>query len=291
MSREHLDHYELIETVGSGGGGCVWKARDTRLGREVAIKVLTPGTSLDPDRRKRFFREAKAASNLNHPNIVTIHEMNSSGGRDYIVMEFVRGVPLSKLIPAQGMELGQLLRIAIQIADALATAHASGVVHRDIKPSNVMVDREDRVKILDFGLAKLMKDSPLHADEEPRGEAPHTVHGLIVGTVSYMSPEQALGLEVDARSDIFSFGSLLFEMVSGKKPFHGESDMATLRQICSSKAPDPAALRSGIPVALCGVVARLLERDPDKRYERMAAAADDLRRIERERSVSETASR
>jgi serine/threonine protein kinase len=219
MSRDHLDHYELIETVGSGGGGCVWKARDTRLGREVAIKVLTPGTSLDPDRRKRFFREAKAASNLNHPNIVTIHEMNSSGGRDYIVMEFVRGVPLSKLIPAQGMELGQLLRIAIQIADALATAHASGVVHRDIKPSNVMVDREDRVKILDFGLAKLMKDSPLHADEEPRGEAPHTVHGLIVGTVSYMSPELALGLEVDARSDIFSFGSLLFEMVSGKKPF------------------------------------------------------------------------
>lgn len=278
MARECLDHYELIEEVGSGGGGSVWRARDIRLGREVAVKILSLGTGLDPDRRKRFYREAIAASNLNHPNIVTIHEVNSAGGRDFIVMEYVRGVPLSQLIPAGGMELRQLLGIAIQVSDALATAHASGVVHRDIKPSNVMVDREGRVKILDFGLAKLTKDSPLELD----AEAPHTIHGMIFGTVNYMSPEQALGLDIDPKSDMFSFGALLFEMVSGRRPFRGENDTATLRQICSCAAPDPSLVRPDIPPALCGVVSRLLEREPQERYPAMAAVTTDLRRIGRQ---------
>ena len=276
MSGDCLDHYELIEEVGRGGGGFVWKARDTKLGREVAIKILSTEKSLDPDRRKRFFREAQAASNLNHPNIVTIHEISSDAGKDFIVMEYVRGESLSRWIAPGGMNLADVLDIAVQISNGLAKAHSAGVVHRDIKPSNIMVDGDGRVKILDFGLAKLMPSAVVEQGENPEAAALHTLDGVIIGTVSYMSPEQATGREVDARSDIFSFGALLYEMLTGRKPFKGDTDRATLRQICSSTPPAPERLRPGIPHSLCQLLARLLEKEPGKRYQNMADVAKDL---------------
>jgi len=283
MDRDRLGHYELIEEVGRGGGGCVWRARDTRLGRDVAIKILLHGAGFDPDRRKRFVLEAKTASNLNHPNIVTIHEINSAGGRDYIVMEYVRGESLAARIQPGGMNLDEALDIAAQVAGALAKAHAAGVVHRDVKPSNIMIDGDGRAKILDFGLAKLMKDAPPGSGEETRTETPHTMHGVIVGTICYMSPEQASGLEVDARSDIFSFGAMLFEMVAGRKPFQGDSDTATLRQICYHAAPLVERYRPDAPAALCRALARLLEKEPERRYGSMAEVARDLAAIREER--------
>jgi serine/threonine-protein kinase len=282
MAGDRLDHYELIEEVGRGGGGSVWRARDARLGREVAIKILLPGTGFDPNRRKRFLFEAKTASNLNHPNIVTIHEINSIGGRDFIVMEFVHGSPLSGRIPPGGMNIDAALNIAVQVAGALAKAHAAGIVHRDVKPSNIMIDVDGRVKILDFGLAKPLKDAVSKSAEETQAEAPRTLHGVIVGTICYMSPEQASGLEVDARSDIFSFGAVLFEMVAGRKPFLGDSDTATLRQICYRAAPRAERFRPDAPPALCRVLEQLLEKEPEKRYRSMAEVAKDLAAIQEE---------
>ncbi len=279
MSGYRLGHYELIDEVGRGGGGTVWRARDTRLGREVAVKVLSKENSLDPHQRKRFLLEAQAASALNHPNIVSIHEMNQAGAQDYIVMEFVRGTPLSALIPPGGMLLEELLGVAVQIADALATAHGAGIVHRDIKPSNVMVDAKGRVRILDFGLAKLMRNASLRNAMEVAGEEPHTLQGVILGTIWYMSPEQASGVEVDARSDMFSFGSMLFEMATGRKPFVGENDLATLRRICSAPPPQLEDLRKDLPQTLRQLVYRLLEKEPSARYDGMAQVTEELQRI------------
>jgi len=276
MSGNRLDHYELIDEVGRGGGGTVWRAHDTRLGREVAIKVLSAENDLDPHRRERFLLEAKAASALNHPNIVSIYEINSVDGRDFIVMEFVRGTPLSALIPPGGMRLEEMLAVGAQIADALATAHAAGIVHRDVKPSNVMVDGKGRVKILDFGLAKLMRGASLRGGADAAKAEPHTLQGVILGTTWYMSPEQASGMEVDARSDIFSFGSLLFEMATGRKPFVGENDLATLRRICTAAPPRMEELRGDLPQALRQMVYRLLEKEPSKRYAGMADVAEEL---------------
>lgn len=275
MSAKRLDHYELINEVGRGGGGTVWRARDIRLGREVAIKVLSAENSLDPHRRERFLLEAKAASALNHPNIVSIHEINSAEGRDFIVMEYVRGTPLSALIPPGGMRLGELLAVAAQIADALATAHTAGIVHRDVKPSNVMVDEKGRVRVLDFGLAKLMRGASLWKEDGLKAE-PHTLQGVILGTTWYMSPEQASGLAVDARSDIFSFGSVLFEMATGRKPFVGENDLATLRRICTAAPPRLEELRGDLPEPFRRMVYRLLEKEPSARYAGMAEVAAEL---------------
>jgi len=203
-----LSHYELLEEIGKGGMGVVYWARDTRLDRFVAIKLLPPEQMANPDRKRRFVQEAKAASALNHPNIITIHEIDADDGADFIVMEHVDGSPLNQLIPEHGLPIAQALSYAVQIAGALAAAHTAGIVHRDIKPGNIMVTPAGSVKVLDFGLAKLVEqtgseDATITAEAATRA-------GMIVGTVAYASPEQIEAKPVDARSDVFSFGAVLY---------------------------------------------------------------------------------
>src|SRR5580658_9635648 len=212
--------YQFLEKLGAGGMGEIFKAQDTRLNRFVAIKVLTSAATGDPDRRRRFIQEAQAASALNHPNIITIHDIVSDGGTDFMVMEFISGKTLVDLIPKGGLRVSQVLKYSVQMADALQAAHNAGIVHRDLKPANVMVTDSGLVKVLDFGLAKLADRGPLtlSGPNDPTqtiADAPLTVEGSIIGTVSYMSPEQAQGKKVDTRSDIFSFGVVLYEMVTG----------------------------------------------------------------------------
>jgi len=204
--------------------GEIYKARDPRLNRTVAVKALPASASGDPERRRRFVQEAQAASGLNHPNIITIHDiLSDEAGSDYMVMEFVEGRTLGEVIPLGGLGLAKTLQYATQIADALAAAHAAGIVHRDLKPANVMITDSGRVKVLDFGLAKITVETSLTEATRTIATGPVTVEGSILGTVSYMSPEQAQGKRVDARSDIFAFGAVLFEMVTGQKAFPGDS--------------------------------------------------------------------
>jgi len=212
-----LGNYQVLEPLGSGGMGEVYKARDTRLNRLVAIKVLRGDLSASATGRQRFIQEAKAASALNHPNIVTIYDIFEYDGMDCLVMEYIAGKTLHALIPRQGMPWNEALPIAVQVAEGLRKAHSAGIVHRDIKPSNVLVPGSGPVKILDFGLAKLAESEALAADDNTRTAGPVTQAGAVVGTVSYMSPEQAQGKPVDSRSDIFSFGSVLYEMLTGRR--------------------------------------------------------------------------
>jgi eukaryotic-like serine/threonine-protein kinase len=230
MIGQRLLHYEITEKLGEGGMGVVYKARDTRLGRSVALKVLPPDKVADGDRRRRFIQEARAASALNHPNIVVVHDIGSENGCDFIAMESVQGKTLDQLIPRSGMQLAELLRIAIQIVGALARAHSAGIVHRDLKPSNVMVDEQGHVKVLDFGLSKLTERAVLEDGSSATVDL-KTAEGTIVGTVPYMSPEQAEGKPVDARSDIFSLGSLLYEMATGRRAFQGDTPVVSLSAI------------------------------------------------------------
>jgi len=242
--------FEILAPLGAGGMGEVYRARDSRLGREVAIKVLPAERLSDPTRRARFVREAKAASALNHPHIVTIHEIGSSDGIDFIVMEYVPGQTLDELIPKSGMPVREALRLAIPIADALAAAHAHGIVHRDIKPANVVVNREGVAKVLDFGLAKLVANdnhesgTPLTAATEA---SPLSVPGAITGTAAYMSPEQATGGTADSRSDIFAFGVVLYEMVTGRRPFAGQSASEVRAAVVRDQPRGPARAGPGNP--------------------------------------------
>ncbi len=210
---DRLSHYELVEQLGEGGMGVVYKARDVRLGRFVALKVLAPGKASDPERRQRFVKEARAASALDHPNVLTVHEIGCEDGVDFIVTEYLPGKTLAQLIPRHGLPPREALRYAVPIADALAATHAAGVIHRDLKPANVMVTDSGLVKILDFGLARFVDPAPVTEGEET--QAILTKEGVVLGTCAYMSPEQAEGHEVDPRSDVFSFGAVLYEMVTG----------------------------------------------------------------------------
>jgi Tol biopolymer transport system component/predicted Ser/Thr protein kinase len=266
-----LGSYEVIAPLGAGGMGEVYRARDTRLRREVAIKVLPTEWTAEEERRRRFVQEARAASALNHPNIVTIHEIETIGGVDFIVMEYVAGQTLDAVIPKQGMPWSEALRVAIPIADALATAHEKGIVHRDLKPANVAVTREGVVKVLDFGLAKL-----LAPDVDDTGEtlttlsAARTGAGAIAGTVPYMSPEQATGGKVDARTDIFSFGALLYEMVTGRRAFAGKTASDTLQAVVRDHPPAPRERVPAIPEALERLILLCLRKEPDRRFQHMS---------------------
>src|SRR5678815_1718283 len=229
MVGKTVHHYQFLEKLGAGGMGEIWKAQDTRLNRIVAVKVLTSASAGDPERRRRFIQEAQAASALNHPNIITIHDIISEGDAEFMVMEFVQGKTLIDLIPKGGLRVPQVLKYAVQMTDALQVAHSAHIVHRDLKPGNVMVTETGLVKVLDFGLAKLTDRSPLSQTSvgvsdatQTIAEAPLTVEGSILGTVSYMSPEQAQGKKIDARSDIFSFAVVLYEMVTGTRAFSGD---------------------------------------------------------------------
>jgi len=285
MIGKSLRSYRIEAKLGAGGMGVVYKAVDTRLGRTAAIKILSTA-ALNADRERRFVQEAKAASSLNHPNIVTIYDIDTQeiDGQpiQYIAMEYVAGDTLDHVIGRKGLRIRDVLKYAIQIADALAAAHAAGIVHRDLKPSNVIVTPQGVVKILDFGLAKL--SGPAGADayaETVHGEgSPLTEEGTILGTVAYMSPEQADGKKVDTRSDVFSFGSVLYEMVTGQRAFAGGSKLSSLSAVLY-KDPQPASQTvADIPPELDRIISRCLKKDPERRWQTMAdvkVALDELR--------------
>jgi serine/threonine protein kinase len=265
-----ISHYQILEKLDEGGMGVVYKAKDTHLDRFVAIKVLPPEKVADPERRRRFTQEAKAASALNHPNIITIHDIDEADGVYFISMEFVAGKTLGSLIPRHGMRLGELLKYAIQIADALARAHAAGIIHRDLKPGNIMVTEQGLVKVLDFGLAKLTETSLTSEQDATRTMKPATDEGKIVGTVAYMSPEQAEGKVIGARSDIFSFGSVLYEMLTGRRAFHGDTKASTIAAILREEPKPVSQVVDGLPREMERIVRRALRKDPEQRFQNMA---------------------
>jgi eukaryotic-like serine/threonine-protein kinase len=262
--------------------GVVYRAHDTRLDRDVAIKVLPTDRPLSETARRRFQREAMAASALNHPNIITIYEVNSEDNTDFIVMEYVRGATLSSVLKKRRLELNEAIRYCVQIADALTKAHAAGIVHRDLKPGNIMVTEDGLVKVLDFGLAKFdptmaAGDSEI-TDAERTNQFTLTQPGAVTGTVAYMSPEQARGERVDARSDIFSFGIVMFEMLSGHLPFMGPNSIALLHNLHFSPPRDLTQLRPDVPKPLVSLISRMLEKKTEKRIQNIGEVAIELRR-------------
>jgi serine/threonine protein kinase len=258
-----LGHYEVTGSLGAGGMGEVYRATDTRLGREVAIKVLPPEVAVDPARLERFRREAKALAALDHPGIVTVYSVEEEAGIHFLTMQLVEGQPLSELIPARGLELERVREIGTALAQALAAAHEKGIVHRDLKPANVMVTRDARVKILDFGLAKVTA-SASSPDSSLPTETP-TSDGVVMGTVPYMSPEQVQGRALDHRSDIYSLGAVLYEMATGRRPFDADSPAGLMSAILRDAAPSVASLRSDVPAELERVVSACLQKDPGAR--------------------------
>ena len=279
MIGRRLAHYEITAKLGEGGMGVVYRARDGRLERDVALKVLPEATAGDPERLERFTREAKIVAGLSHPNIVTLHSVEEADGVRFLTMELVDGKTLDRLIPRGGMDLDRVFELAIPIADAVAAAHEAGVTHRDLKPANVMVTRDGRVKVLDFGLARLEAGAP--AATEALTEA-ITQEGMVVGTVHYMSPEQAKGEPVDARSDTFSLGALLYEMVTGRRPFSGRSSAELVSAILRDDPPPVSELKEELPYHLGRIVQRCLEKDPRKRYQAALDVRNELEGLRRE---------
>jgi formylglycine-generating enzyme required for sulfatase activity/dienelactone hydrolase len=273
-----IGHYEIIAKIGEGGMGAVYKARDIHLDRSVALKMLPGEWVANAERKRRFVLEAKAASALNHPNIITIYDIDVADGVDFIAMEYVAGQTLADVIPSGGMAPARAIQFGAQIADALATAHQSGIVHRDLKPSNIMVTAQGRVKVLDFGLAKLIEPGS-GAGAPTQTAAIYTREGTILGTASYMAPEQAEGRTIDRRADVFSFGAVLYEMLTGVQPFRRDSVLGTLAAIVRDEPPALDAAR--IPPAVRQVVKRALEKNPEARYASGAELASALASVSR----------
>jgi serine/threonine protein kinase len=277
-----LGSYRLISAIGAGGMGEVWKAEDTRLGRIVAIKILPPAVAADPEALARLRREARTAAQLNHPNIATVHSFEEAEGRLFIVMEFVDGEPLSKVFK-RGISEAELCRIGRAVADALAEAHTKGVIHRDVKPENIIV-AGNRVKVLDFGIAKQITATGATSDD-PTAQV-LTQQGMIIGTIHYMSPEQALGKALDPRTDIFSLGIVLYEGATRKLPFSGETPTETMMHIIRDQPPDAATVNPKISPGLNSIIQRCLQKDREKRY---ATATDLANALERQLGRSATA--
>jgi eukaryotic-like serine/threonine-protein kinase len=281
---ERLGPYEIISLLGAGGMGQVFRARDRRLGREVAIKVLPAKVAEDPDRRRRFEQEARAASALNHPGIVTIYEIDSVSisGRaiDYLVMELVVGEPLDREIPAGGLALKAAIDLGLQAADALATAHAAGIVHRDLKPANMMVTSGGRLKILDFGLARLLPTGDVVSEAATMSRGDLTATGMVLGTLGYLSPEQAAGRSADARSDLFSLGVVLYEMLTGEAPFARPSPALSLSAVLRDPPPPLSRRRPDLPARLVQLVEACLEKEPAARPTSADVVAAELRELE-----------
>jgi len=273
-----LGPYEILVALGAGGMGEVYRARDERLGREVAVKVLSDEFSTDPDRRKRFEQEARSASALNHPNIVTIHEIGTSESTTYIAMELVDGRTLREVLHSGPLPTKRLLDLAFQIADGLAKAHSAGIVHRDLKPENLMVSRDGVVKILDFGLAKLVKATSDESSHLPT-TTNQTRAGTVLGTVGYMSPEQASGKPADFRSDQFSLGAILYELATGKRAFQRGTAAETLTAIIREEPEPPATLNPAIPTPFRWILERCLQKDPEERYASTRDLARDIKSI------------
>jgi serine/threonine protein kinase/Tol biopolymer transport system component len=270
-----LGPYQIEAKLGAGGMGEVFRAKDTRLHRIVAIKILPRDKTADPVRKRRFMQEARAASALKHPNIVTLHDIASDSGADYLVMEYVSGKSLDKLITPRGLPLAEVTGYALQIASALAAAHAAGIVHRDIKPANVIVTADSQVKVLDFGLAKLVEHGPSAEGEAVAQESALTETGTVMGTVGYMSPEQASARPLDHRTDIFSLGVVLYEMLAGRRPFRGKSQVEMMHAIIN----DPAPPLTQQPPELNEIFDKALAKDPKDRYHHAGDFELDLRRV------------
>jgi Tol biopolymer transport system component len=284
---QQISHYQIIALLGAGGMGRVFLARDTRLGRQVALKLLPVQYTRDTERVRRFQTEAKAASALNHPNLLTIHDVGEADDQHFIATEYVEGQTLRQLLQRGPVPATQVIEIALQLADALAAAHQAGIVHRDIKPENVMLRPDGYVKVLDFGLAKLTEGNNPHSTIR----TPHslTEQGRVMGTISYMSPEQALGQPLDARTDIFSLGVVLYELLSGVQPFRGDSEAATYNAILNLTPPALTKTIEQVPLELAAIIERTLEKDRDLRYQTAADLRAALKRLQRDSSSNSRA--
>ena len=275
-----VSHYRILGKIGGGGMGVVYEAEDLRLGRHVALKFVPDNLIGDRKSLDRFEREARAASRLNHPNICTIHDIEDNNGHPFIVMEKLEGQSLKQRMQGKPMELEPLLDIAVQVAEALEASHAKGIIHRDIKPANIFITQSGQVKLLDFGLAKLSRDGVPASDDTPYEDS-LTAVGVVPGTAVYMAPEQARGEDLDPRSDIFSFGVVLYEMATGKKPFRGTNVVTTLDAMLHQKPAAPLTLNPGLPAELEGVIGRAMEKDRSKRYPGATPLKTDLQHLKK----------
>ncbi len=290
-SGKKLGRYEIRSQIGAGGMGEVYLAEDTKLDRKVALKILPAEVASNRERMERFIREAKSAAALSHPNIAQIFEIGEHDGTHFIAMEFIDGQTLREKIHRERTELRKLLRYLQHVAEGLVKAHAAGIVHRDLKPDNIMITRDGHAKILDFGLAKLIEptlaEPPVadHTDEAATAILQqHSTPGMIMGTVGYMSPEQAQGKtgEIDQRSDVFSFGCILFEAATGRKPFEGDSIVKSLHSLIYEPAPQVKDLNPSAPADLQRIIRRCLAKDKDERYQTIKDVAIELKELRRE---------
>jgi serine/threonine protein kinase len=281
MIGQTVSHYRILGKLGGGGMGVVYEAEDLKLGRHVALKFIPENLAGDPKSLERFTREARAASLLNHPNICTIHGIEDNGGHPFIVMEKLEGESLKQCISGQAVPTEKLLDISIQVADALAASHAKGIVHRDIKPANIFLTPSGQVKVLDFGLAKLVHNVGTDSDGAGADNS-LTAVGVIPGTAVYMSPEQARSEEIDFRSDLFSFGVVMYEMSTGKKPFTGKNSLMTLDAVLHDKPVPPGELNPKVPVELEGIIGKAMEKDRKERYQSATQMKADLQQLKRE---------
>src|SRR5712691_6194979 len=278
---KRLGPYEILSAIGAGGMGEVYRARDTRLDRIVAIKVLPAHLADKPDLRERFELEARTIASLNHPHICVLHDIGRQDGTDFLVMEYLEGETLAQRLMKGPLPLDQVLQFATEISDALDKAHRKGVTHRDLKPGNIMLTKTG-TKLLDFGLAKLKQETApanVQLSQLPTASDPLTAHGAIVGTLQYMAPEQLEGKEVDARTDIFAFGAIVYEMATGKRAFEGKSQASLIAKILETDPPPISSLQPMIPPTLDRVVKKCLAKEPDKRWQAASDVCDELKWI------------